>query len=179
MPRFRVPPIKYIQKILPDCFHGTDIASYKSVCNDGFHHSTGPEQFLGDGVYFWEGSELLAVRWAIKKTKRARAQTYVVIQATIDLGYCLDLTKPEHLEIVEEAAQKLKAETPSYVINDPVVINFIDYAIQKLDTIRSINPKSKKLIFKGSRFLSNVEPIICVRNTENILYFELSQKDKI
>lgn len=170
--------IQYVEKFIPDALHGTDIASYNHILKQGFKHSTGEDQFLGDGVYFWEGSYLLALRWAIRRAKRNHLNEYVIIIATIDLGICLDLLKPEHLEIVQKVAQKLK-ETTSKSINDAIVLNFIDHSIQKLDTIRAIHPETRKNIFDKSKFLSNVEPLICVKNTKNILSFSLQEQDNI
>ena len=177
MPKTTTPQIQYTKKIIPDALHGTDFASYKNICNKGFECSIGDDQFLGEGVYFWEGSYLLALRWAQRKTRAQSSREYAIIQASIDLGVCLDLSKPEHLEIIEKAVGQLRKHT-SKELNDAVVLNFIDYTIQKLDTVRAIHPKGKHRIFKESRYLARVEPIICIKNTDMIITFELYEKDE-
>ena len=173
------PEIEDVTKIVPDALHGTDDESCKKIFkNNSFKHSPRHFSFLGNGVYFWEGSFLLARRWAIRKAKENNSFKYAIIKATINLGVCLDLNKPEHIELVENVADKLQKKL-NYPLNDPVVINFINDNFINLDTVRALNPKSKKPIFKGSRYINKTEPLICVKNNDKILEYSICEKDNV
>jgi len=61
--------------------------------------------WLGHGIYFWEGSHARALRWA--ETESLRTESKIkkpgVLGAVIDLGNCLNLTEVEALELVKGA----------------------------------------------------------------------------
>jgi Alpha-L-arabinofuranosidase C-terminal domain len=61
--------------------------------------------WLGSGVYFWEGDPIRAFQWACLPWRNI--ETPSVIGAVIDLGRCLDLTTQEGIEAVKSAYEGL------------------------------------------------------------------------
>jgi len=65
--------------------------------------------WLGPGVYFWEGDPVRAREWAEAKAKRVPAMIPYVVGAAIDLGHCLDLTSRDNIELLRDAHDGLVA----------------------------------------------------------------------
>lgn len=63
--------------------------------------------WLGPGVYFWEGDPVRAREWAEAKAARQRSMQPYVVGAVIDLGHCLDLTTRDDIELLRDAYQGL------------------------------------------------------------------------
>ena len=61
--------------------------------------------WLGPGIYFWEGDAKRALEWAKLKRYDDDFEEPFVIGAIIDLRNCLDLMVREDIEIVKAAAQ--------------------------------------------------------------------------
>ena len=59
--------------------------------------------WLGRGIYFWEGSPNRALQWAHDQKTRGRVNKPFVIGAALDLGLCLDLTTTEGTTLLREA----------------------------------------------------------------------------
>lgn len=98
--------LKHFDKIVPDAYHGTRSDYAQNVIqNKKFHISTGKEQYLGDGVYFFEGSKWNAKDWARRKFK---GEQIGIIKATINLWKCLDLNNKEHLMICVKTQDSIK-----------------------------------------------------------------------
>ncbi len=83
-------------------------ASDKSVCACSAARTLRPAKrhidWLGPGVYFWEGDPVRAWEWA---KDRGYSEPFV-IGAIIDLGECLDLTLRENLEYLSIAYSDLR-----------------------------------------------------------------------
>jgi hypothetical protein len=62
--------------------------------------------WLGPGVYFWEGDPLRAFEWAQSKN----AQEPFVVGAVIDLRNCLDLMVRENLDLLASAYDSYVAQ---------------------------------------------------------------------
>ena len=75
----------------------------------GSHLSNSENDYdwLGHGIYFWEGSYDRALEWAKKNPK---VKNPAVIGAFIKLGNCIDLLDSEHLEQVSSTYEILKSE---------------------------------------------------------------------
>jgi hypothetical protein len=65
--------------------------------------------WLGPGVYFWEGDPVRAREWAEAKAKRVPGMVPYVVGAAIDLGHCLDLTSRDDIELLRDAHDGLVA----------------------------------------------------------------------
>lgn len=86
-------------------FHGCDEAVGKQVLNSdslGLKKSEQDHDWLGSGVYFWQGSPARAWEWAQKRSAAGRIKTPFVIGAIIDLKVCLDLFQQENLDLLAE-----------------------------------------------------------------------------
>jgi len=157
--------IEKLDKIIPDAYHGTDFESAQEIVETSkFLPSKGEDSYLGNGVYFFEGSELEAKNWAIGKNKL----NYAVLQATVFLGKCLNLNIIEHRRLVTSMFNYLLKTRGMPKINDALVINILAQ-ISPIDTVRATycQPGQGKL-FNFSRFFNYISPMVCVRNTNNI-----------
>ena len=87
-------------------YHGCDESVLKMVLNGGFlKPSINDYDWLGNGIYFWEGSAARANRWAkeMAATPASRVKKPAVIGAVINLGHCLDLADPDGGQLVSLA----------------------------------------------------------------------------
>jgi hypothetical protein len=172
--------ILHVRKIVPDAYHGTSKGRAEKILREGFQITAGDEQYLGDGVYFFEGSQADAIAWA---ERRFRGGKCAVIQATINLGRCLDLHNPENAELIldsRRAIEERQSRLPDndaqkrLQITDGLIINFLAQRLP-FDTVRASQitgfPKSgsPKKMFSGSHFYNPQRLIVCVRNLSSIL----------
>ena len=173
-------PVKYFTKIVPDAFHGTKLEIARKInLNKKFEPSFREQNYLGDGVYFYEASLEHAKIWARKRSENGKIG---VIRSTIHLGTCLDLHNREHLDFLRKTAIDL-SERQNKPLTDAFVINFVvqlaDSTGIKIDTIRATHTRSRKnlsKVFKGSHFYYEIALMICVRNLKNIYTFSLIYK---
>ncbi|NQT68696.1 MAG: hypothetical protein HQ552_03855 [Desulfobacteraceae bacterium] len=173
-------PVKYFNKIVPDAFHGTELETARKIRNDKkFIINLSEQNYLGDGVYFYEASLEHAKIWGRRKSKNGKIG---VIRSAINLGRCLDLHNKDHLNFLRETANGLSGRTKK-VLTDTFVINFVaqlaDNSGNKIDTIRATHARNIRLsakIFRGSRFYYDIALMICVRNLKNIITCSLIYK---
>lgn len=86
-------------------YHGCD-ARFAERVFQGKEHlraSTNDYDWLGEGIYFWEGDPTRAVEWAQEKVARGKLDKAAVVGAIIDLGECLDLCNREGVKLLEAA----------------------------------------------------------------------------
>ena len=155
---------EYVDKEVPDAYHGTELGVAKRIeKGERFKKSKRDDLYLGDGVYFFEGSSELAQDWA-----KWRFKHYGIICATIQLGFCLDFHTVRAVQIIRFVEEKLKKKMPGKTIQIPAVINFyVENINPKIDTIRATNVKVNRPIIEEDKFYLS-ELIICVRNLNNI-----------
>lgn len=90
-------------------FHGTDAATVEKVlAGEALEPSDKPHDWLGGGVYFWEGSPQRALEWAEGIQARpykggGRITKPAVVGAVIDLGVCCNLFDSRALAEVADA----------------------------------------------------------------------------
>ena len=166
--------IEYKRKIVPDAYHGTTLKNANKITETReFKISRNEKNYLGDGVYFFEGSKWHAIDWC----KRCYPNDeHSIICAVINLGKCLELANPNYRILLQRVALKLKLK--GYTdITDAFVINFYATTIEPFDTVRFAYIVENRVygkIFSGSRIADFYQLIICVRNTENILSLKFS-----
>lgn len=99
----------YISPSIVVGFHGCDSSVFDSVVKDGANLSNSENTYdwLGHGMYFWEGSYERAFEWA---KHSSNIQNPAVIGAFIKLGNCVDLLDSEDLQNIAAAYQILKEE---------------------------------------------------------------------
>lgn len=170
---------KYPDKKVPDAFHGTSWVIAEEIIKDGkFQQSTGDDQYLGDGVYFFESSEWHAKDW---DRRRFIGREIGVFCASINLGHCLDLNNRDHLSFIKTIAIKL-AKMRGKPVTDAGVINYIASFPSKnmVDTVRAsyyaFHYRGGERIFPGSHFYDYSQLMICVRNPNNIEDYSISYK---
>ena len=80
----------YISPQIVVGFHGCDRSTFDQVIQQNVHLSSSANKYdwLGHGIYFWEGSYERALDWAKNSDKVSEPS---VIGAFIRLGNCLDL----------------------------------------------------------------------------------------
>jgi hypothetical protein len=85
-------------------YHGcqTDVAQEVVNQKQKLWSSENQTDWLGRGIYFWEGDPQRALEWAEERVRRKDYKTAAVVGAVIDLGNCLDLTKRENLELLKD-----------------------------------------------------------------------------
>ena len=169
------PKIELTDKVIPDAFHGTTLAAAANILVNGFRMGVEEKGWLGKGVYFYESSREDAAAWAKRTLPPAQVS---VIRATINLGYCLDLHIPEHIQLMRWyydaltqriARRGLTDHGNPIKVTEPLVLNLMERNMN-LDTIRVGHSTAfvRKPAFPGSRFRKGHQIIICVRNLKNI-----------
>ncbi|WP_455527905.1 hypothetical protein [Huintestinicola sp.] len=170
-------------------FHGCDKkVKDKILSGESFlKFSTNAYDWLGTGIYFWEGDcqrALEFARDAVRNTKQTKGiiQEPAVIGAVIDLGYCCDLMNRKNIELLKKASRYYlyalndkvplinKGELPDMKgrYRDCAVINALHLLITEskmkaFDTVRSVFFEGNEL-YDTSAFREYTHIQICVRN---------------
>lgn len=156
LPKLNIP---IITRIETECFHGTKKENTLSILKDGFKIQTKEcsHQHMGAGVYFWERCMHSAQSWGGKNG--------AVLQATVALGKCLDLTTTEHVGLYTNFAKALFSRKPDRKPTDALVFNALR-SLYSLDSARAPNEVQNGAvatpIFRGSKFKNTVKIMICV-----------------
>ena len=171
--------VTHINKEVPDAYHGTKLMDARKIKAEGFEVGRKRDSYLGDGIYFYEGSIELA-RYHV--ANRRGLKRYGILQATVQLGKCLDLNTPEHRDILKTAREVLieNTEEDPDDLTDAFIINW--YACNydtEIDTIRwTLFKQSWGQIYPRSR-VRHSEPMICVRNIANISHVQIVEEKSI
>lgn len=88
-------------------FHGCDKSIAEKVLNGecDLTASTNDYDWLGHGIYFWEGNPTRAEQWAKERMAMPNSsiEEPAVVGAIIDLGFCFSLSQADHIEMLEQA----------------------------------------------------------------------------
>ena len=172
-------------------FHGCDRATAEKVLSSELDlvASANNYDWLGHGIYFWEGNYERAKRWANERMKR-RGSTITnpyVIGAIIDLGHCLSLLQTDHLELLTEAHETLKVaadeageELPKNTGGKDRFLRRLDCAVIQVlhqkhkekgypafDTVRGLFQEGET-VYPRASFRRGNHIQICVRNRDCI-----------
>lgn len=163
-------------------FHGCRKATGEAILAGNQAHlkpSREKWDWLGHGIYFWEGNPQRALEWAIDR----KYEEPFVLGAILDLGHCLDLMDSSGLQQVKDAyaimAENYQAAGVVLPVNDGktkdkgrrqldcLVMNTLhDYRRDNhavmYDTIRSVFPEGDPL-YPGAGFQDKNHIQICVR----------------
>jgi hypothetical protein len=152
--------------------------------------------WIGQGIYFWEGDPIRAYEWANKKKVRNHIKDPFVIGAVIDLGNCLDLLVRENVDIVRYAFESFKEVQKTAGLPLPknksapkddspdLVMRFLDCAVidhlhsiiegpnrpeglEPYDSVRAVFEEGEP-IFEGSKLIDKNHAQIAVRNLKCI-----------
>jgi len=184
-------------------FHGCDQTVVDRVLSgeDVLNKSENSYDWLGHGIYFWEGSPMRALEFAKTlqaESKRARKpiQKPAVLGAVLDLGFCLDLLQYENLQLLEIGYQILLTtnDLPQLPRNKSVgsskelVLRNLDCAV--IETVHQVNLSTKmppfdsvkgvfwegEELYPGAGFREKNHIQICIRNPNCIKGFFLPRK---
>ena len=111
-------------------------------------------------MYFYEGSRA----WAIKKWARMkhRRRPIAVVQCDLTLGFCLDLTDPDHQDVIRTLVAAY-TEKCNVTLTDAQAMNMVANKTQ-VHSIKAILPTANTAkIFESSRFLREIQVIFCMR----------------
>lgn len=172
-------------------FHGCDKALGERVLLGQEAHlrwSAEDYDWLGHGIYFWEGSPTRAFEWACQRQSQGKITTPFVLGAIIDLRHCLDLFDRYSLDLVKTAHRELGKTVEKAGVAMPVnvgktpdklgrkldcaVINYLhtyqeQRAANPFDSIRSPFFEGTEL-YPGAGFRNQNHIQICVRNLDCI-----------
>lgn len=169
-------------------FHGCDEeVGMKILCQQEKHLTPSEEKhdWLGHGIYFWEGNVARAWEWANQSRKVKKP---FVLGAIIDLKHCLDLfdlasmmqVKKAHAAL-EEVVQLFSEPMPQNTgKTEDKLFRALDCAV--LNTLHGIRKVEKKdsydsvrgpfiegdQIYPGAGFRTHTHIQLCVRNTDCI-----------
>jgi hypothetical protein len=170
-----LPEMPDVKKEVPDAYHGTSWVVAQKIMSGGFMVMRTPGSYMGDGVYFYEGSVILARHHAVT---RKRQKQYSILKATIKLGRCLDLNTPEHYGMLQDTRNSLvdKVKDPEE-LTDMFIINFFA-GCTEVDTVKwTMCPEASQQIYLQSKIHGN-EPMICVRNVANIIDYSIIEEKR-
>jgi hypothetical protein len=168
-------------------FHGCNKSVGEDILSDQKLHLRPSEEsydWLGSGIYFWEGSVARAWEWANAKQVEGKIQEAFVVGAIINLGRCFDLFDsnamaqlvPVHQAVIQSAKQN-GDPVPKNVGPKPdkggrkldcAVLNMLHTlregsALPAFDSVRGPFLEGKP-IYRGAGFRSHSHIQICVRN---------------
>lgn len=158
-------------------YHGSSIQYAEIMVRErALRPSENDYDWLGHGIYFWEDAPCKAWRWAAGKYGPDGA----VVQATVRLGRCLDLTDIRYTEAIRRAFDGLReayaAQRKALPTNrgkarrlDCLVINYVgSYVFPECETVRAPFLEGSP-IFDGSALLSESHIQIVVRKPTAIV----------
>lgn len=167
-------------------FHGCDKVIGEAILSNEEQHLKWSEKkhdWLGHGIYFWEGNPSRAYEWALQRKNAGIITEPFVLGAIIDLRHCLDLFDSDGLQEVRGAHGALKktltkagvkmprnvGDTPDKAgrLLDCAVMNYLhgyrrDRGDQSYDSIRAPFLEGNR-IYTGAGFRSQSHIQICVR----------------
>jgi hypothetical protein len=172
-------------------FHGCDKSTAEKILSGKEPHLLRSEKkydWLGHGIYFWEGNPSRALAWAEHRKSEKKIRTPTVVGAIIDLRHCLDLFDQAGISQVQQAHtelaldfKKLNLPMPMNVgatpdkagrVLDCVVLNALHKYRENLgevayDSVRAPFLEGKE-IYTGAGFRSENHIQLCVRSTDCI-----------
>ena len=168
-------------------YHGCDGSTAESVLSGDNHlvSSTNSYDWLGHGIYFWEGDPDRALSWARQRMRRPESAIKhpTVIGAIIDPGACLSFLQSSHIRLLETAYNFLKQakdqedeSMPENAGGDDLFLRRLDCAV--IQTLHASREEANLSPFDSVRglFREGAEPYpqagfrrgnhiqVCVRN---------------
>jgi hypothetical protein len=170
MPEYTV---QEVDKLVSECFHGTELEVAKRIeSGEPFRIGRNRNNYLGDGVYFFEKSIEAAVWWAAEKRKY---EEYGILEADVLLGKCLDLSDDRYFKMLEHWAKTWRERLRKPLTEAWVINSFAKACDGGFDTVRCEFPG--KVLFYKSKIRKN-DIVLCVRTTKNILTVKMARSGK-
>jgi hypothetical protein len=161
-------------------YHGCHVdTANELVSGADFRPSENGYDWLGRGIYFWEDGPSRAAEWARNKFGDQGA----VVQATIDLGHCLNLLDTTHFDRMEDSYQDFvrtykllgltiprnthKLHKLDYVVIEYYCEIFIETHGKAFGAVRGCFPEGNPL-YEGSKILRETHIQVAVRDADCI-----------
>lgn len=167
-------------------FHGCDKKIGEGLLSGKLRHLEASRKkwdWLGHGIYFWEGNPQRAEEWAHDRVVAGQIKVPFVIGAVIDLGHCLDLLDSTGQQQVKDAHKMLASiqeavdlpmpenkggKDKAVRMLDCLVINSLhDFrdakALTAYDSVRAMFPEGDSL-YPGAGFRDKSHIQLCIRN---------------
>jgi len=92
-------------------FHGCDESIRDDLLNgrSEMKSSSNNYDWLGPGMYFWDGNYDRALEWARQAHRRGKINKPSVVGCVLDLGFCLDFLDSRYLDLLKPAFDRLDA----------------------------------------------------------------------
>jgi len=168
-------------------YHGCDATvAEQLLAGAAFKHSTNIYDWLGHGIYFWEGNPRRGLEFAKEAMSRNSNITKpAVIGAVIDLGLCLDLTTSLGIANVRTAYEAYivivgRSGNPPPKNSGDLLRRQLDCAVIQclhdvrddmkeppIDSVKGLFLEGKP-IYETAGFHEKTHIQICVRKAENI-----------
>lgn len=179
-------------------YHGTkQSTALKIVQGVGdFEPSKNDDDWLGNGIYFWEYAPQQAWLWA-RRRKRARGwdEEIAVVASMIRLGFCFDLLDPENVKDLGRIYQEYTKALEEAGILPPTNVmsrkrlncGIFEFAYASfedrdspVDTCRAVFVPTTRVdrIWRGSGIHPHAHIQVCVRNPACILGTWLVKPDE-
>lgn len=177
-------------------FHGCDESvGMRILCGPEEHLRPSEKKYdwLGHGIYFWEGNVARAWEWAHDRQLEGKIKKPFVLGAIIDLRHCLDLfdrsaatelaksykSLKKQSVLTEMPLPKNSGKTPDKLGRnlDCAVVNHLhsirkDAGLESYDSVRGAFLEGGPT-YPGAKFKSHTHIQICVRQTQCIKgYFQ-------
>jgi hypothetical protein len=156
-------------------FHGSDVERCEQICsNTRYHISNSEEEWLGNGIYFFENDIAQAEYWC---TTVKQYNEWGIVKSDIEATVVIDMLLIENIRLFERVAKevknkylKLKDGTKRKIV-DAVIFNMM-YALQAYDMVRCVFDAT---YIKVSLERSRIKPMqiqLCVRHRDCIKTYE-------
>jgi hypothetical protein len=168
-------------------YHGTRRSTALRIVQglEGYKRSENKDDWLGQGIYFWEHAPKQAWAWARQRQKIQRWNEEVAVLASmIRLGNCFDLLDPDNLQelaVLERefaVSERMAGRTVPRNRNkskyyDCAVLQFAYLSLERqgdpVDTCRAVFVPSAQRLWAFSGIYQNAHIQLCVRNTACML----------
>ncbi|MCF8199759.1 MAG: hypothetical protein K9J42_13400 [Sulfuritalea sp.] len=167
-------------------FHGCDEKIGEGLLSGRQRHlnpSRKKWDWLGHGIYFWEGNPQRAEEWALDRVAAGQIKVPFVIGAVIDLRHCLNLLDSSGQRQVKDAHKMLEdiqaavdlpmpenkgGKDKAVRMLDCLVINSLhDFRAEKsfpaYDSVRAMFPEGDSL-YPDAGFQDKSHIQLCIRN---------------
>lgn len=169
------PPIRAPEFVI--AYHGCSVETAERISKgESLRPSQNRYDWLGSGIYFWEYAPFRARDWAV----RHFGEQGIVLEARIELGFCLNLLDIEHAQSFSRtyslASERAAAQGQSLPQNhadgrhyrDREIIELYCHLVREttgatFQTVRACYPEGEP-VFPDSRILSKTHVQISVRD---------------
>lgn len=184
-------------------FHGCDEdVRNRIISGESLRASKNNWDWLGSGIYFWQGNYERALHYAKNPPPKVKIKTPSVLGAVFTLGNCLDLTDKKWLDHVKYSFDTVKRSFEAVRTPLPENVNTIDAPnsndriIRKLDciVINSLHDEFEKSdlppfdsvrgvffegepLYDGAGFHEKTHIQICIRNPNCIKGYFIPRKE--